>query len=326
MMHIRWTLLLVCLATAMLLMTSSANAQTAAKKQVAFTWLRAQGAETCPAQEVVVGQLEEALGPDVLADDAPRIIEAIVSRKEDTWRVAIYERLQNRTRFFREITDTSSDCNALSTASVAVINVLIDSEPPMPKCTPCTVTECPPCPVPKKPFWKTSVGARGGIRYGILPGSAPDFGVIAGLSHGHWEISGGMSWMPEVRDAAEPRATFGLTDARLGGCLHMRTVPEPIVSLCGYGIAGVIHAYSADKTLVVVDPGEEITAAFALAPRLRRHISWFFFEAGVEILVPVRRYHFDVKQESGDNWVPGIPFEQSVLSGSVFLGLGVSMP
>lgn len=312
-------------AAAFLLMLGSANAETVAANRVAFTWLRAQGAETCPAQEALAEDLRNALGPEVLDSGVSRKIEAIVSKSDETWRVAIYERVGLEPRFFREISKDAPDCEPITKATMAILKILIDAGPiPDPRPPPCPICKdevaCTPCPKPSP--WKTSLVARGAIRYGILPDFAPDVGLFTGLSHKRWEISAGMSWMPEV---LHDGVALGMNTAWLGGCFHMRQSPKPVLSICGYGLASRIHAYSAAKGVDLENPGEQTWGAFAVAPRLRHAFSWLFFEVGIDVIVPLNEYSYSVTKVL-DPSLPANTFSQRPVAGSAFLGLGVSIP
>ncbi|MDC0746107.1 hypothetical protein [Polyangium mundeleinium] len=336
-----YPLLPACIMAAFVLAAPSVGAEPACNL-VKFVWSREAGAESCPDQAEIEREITARLGRDVFSSCADRLIQARLIREEKNgrWIAQIEEREGARLLTSRAPLHVDApDCTPIKDASVFVIAVLIDPEaassPPPPPPPPAPPPLSPPAPPPPSPRrspppsrppplapMTMTLTARGAARYGLLPSVAPEVALFAGVGKGRWEASVGMSWMPEVR-TSEGAFAFGLNAVWLGGCFHPLRFWRATLSTCGHVLGGAVHGVVVKLApYEPVDPGEKAWAAVSLSPRLRLSpVSPLVVEIGGDVTLPLTRYRFHVEGAP-----PETVFEQTVIGGSGFVGVGLSIP
>jgi len=269
----------------MLLGTGRAAAQEA-PETVAFSWVRGEGADACPAASVVMRAVRERLGRNPFDPEAPLSAEAAVARAEGQWRARlIFRDATGAVLLRRDLEDTSADCDTL-TAAVALslsLGLAPTVPPPPPPPPPARDPERPPREPDPPPRPRTApravsrLSAGAEMLWGPLPGAAAGATVRAETTWGtHWGAALSVGFQPERRtDPPDDVWAFGMTRATLSLCA--RTSPWPTVELTGCAAlsAGLVHGVSFGP--LPVAPGNYPWAA--VGPELR---------AAVRVWGPVR--------------------------------------
>jgi len=116
---------------------------------------------------------------------------------------------------------------------------------------------------------------------------------------------------------------YGLAAVSSGLCVDTVRSRPLVTSLCGEFALGAIHAVVYE--LEPVNPGDRLTAAVGLGPKLGWH-AWapLFFEVGVSGWIGLVRPKFSVF--SADFTRSTTEFQSHLVSVSGFVGLGVATP
>src|SRR6185369_12385369 len=133
---------------------------------VELAWVRAEGAESCPAGPVIERDVAERLGHNPFVSGALQRIEGMVLRREPLWVARFYVR--DRTGALvgsREISSEATGCEPVSNAIALALALAIDPEaalrpappPPVPNATnatgPSTATQAQAAgPLPQTPL------------------------------------------------------------------------------------------------------------------------------------------------------------------------------
>lgn len=291
-----------------------------------LSWVRADGADSCPSIEQLTSQVVQLLGRDPFQANPAQHIEAVAERHHGQWRARLYVRTGDHPIAApREILDDAPDCSALATAVSLAIALSIDptvrpAPPPPPSPTPPR-----PAPVPSfapsepRPAVNSTVALGAFGQLGLLPGSS--FG--AELSAEPWSqdrlhLRVGAIFLPEVRaDRPGGAFLFGATAISLSPCVHLFRGQVASVAACGTFVVGAAHALALDLTPVA--PAQRGWFALGASARASlRVVGPLSVEARLDVSALPLRVQFNL-QGAADS-----VFEQSPVALSGFLGLGLS--
>lgn len=307
----------VSIIVAFLALSVEATAQTTEAQTIPLDleWLRGHGAESCPDAKMVAAEIEDSIGHKVFSPGAKHTIEVLITRTDNLWTARIEERDSSGViKANPLITHRADDCAVIQKVAEFNVVMLLEHAPPPPPPPP------PPPAPPPIPF-KTTFVIRAALRYGLLPGAAPDIGFSGTIGRRWWEFSGGLSWMPEAA-TIDRNTAYGLMMLSAGGCGHPFQRSRIQFSGCGHVWFGAIH-----NTVLNLDGyypagvGEQPWLGIAVGPRLRIFpFRSLVFEIGGDLSVlAVRRQFFDDGREH-------LFHEQSWFGLSGFFGVGVSIP
>lgn len=163
-----------------------------------FSWVRAAGADTCPAREQLALELDRALGKPLASALDGRAVEGVITRGSAGWDVTLYWRAADGTGAgTREIHDDSPGCEGIARNVVASITVALTAgavdapsrppaptppeppKPPPPTAPSAAPVEKPPpaAPEPILPADRTHVGA-------VMLGAVITVGWVPGVGYG----------------------------------------------------------------------------------------------------------------------------------------------
>jgi len=302
-------------------MTSS---RAATVEPVRLAWARGQGADFCASPAEIEDLVAKRLSTAPFSNLARRSIEAIVEHTEHGWRVRIQVREGSNLVGTRELTSDTPDCEAVQSAAVLAIALVIDPnaklsadpvQPPIvvsseapppappPPPPPTTVTSAVPAqpitpkpPPPSQPCevvpqGQASLSMRGAVAAGLVPDASPAVELV-----GKMPLGSSWSWLAQSLVVAESqpddeRFSFGLAAFGLGACYHEG---ESItVGVCASGWLGstwaVVHA------LTPTHPGGRAYMAISVGPMLRMNLAGpVDVELGADLFVPLKRRAFTV--------------------------------
>jgi hypothetical protein len=297
---------------------------------VHLSWVRGEGAGSCPDANAIEAEVAGRLGDNPFARPPTQFIEAVVTARPDGHQVHIAMRVADgKLLGNRSLTSTAPDCRSVATAAALTIAIMIDPDvlarapvpvPPPPPAPPPEPAQPPPAPAANFPPGR--VTALVGAGWGLLPGVAPGAGLAATTDVARRAAVGVSTvFFPERRTAApDDGFAFGLAYAQLVGCFVL-TRPTARVrwELCAGGRAGVLHAvvFSAEPT----GPGQRWT--FAIAELIRVIIPVWgaaALEIGVDTVQPLPRRAFFVEgRPAGMDTV----FTQPVSAFTGWMGVGL---
>lgn len=285
-----------------------------------LSWVRAEGADACPALEDVAAQVVLLLGRDPFRASPAQHVEAVAERRDGRWRARLYVRSGGRPAGLpREITDDAPDCSALAAAVSLAIALSIDpTARPAPPPTPRAPR---PAHAPRQP--RPAVGSAVAFgafgQLGLLPGAA----LGAELSPEPWargrlHVRVGGIFLPEAR-AHRPGGAFvfGATAVSLAPCVSLARGARASIAACGTLLAGAAHALALD--LRPVAPAQRGWLAVGASARAALRVAGpLYAEARLDAMALPVRVRFDLQGAS-------VPiFEQSPVALGGFLGLGLS--
>jgi hypothetical protein len=309
--------------------------------------VRLEGAASCPSGTAFERLVSARLGRVPFTEPSERTIEALLSRRADTWSAEIILRdasglVQGR----RTIESVGADCEPLTEATALAIAIAIDpnaalgpqpqepppaplpavpAPPPALEPVPCPSAPCPvvpPCPRAERPpepaLPYLAAFARATLAFGLVPGAAP--GVAVGAEAGSLDVRGhfGVLYVPETF-ADDPRFSFGLTTVAAGACAALHPDESLELGLCGELELGAIHGVVHHATSV--DAGDELWLAGALGPRVRfAPFRPLVFEIGLSAVIPFLDRAFDVAG------IDDPVFEQAPVGALGFAGVGLRSP
>jgi hypothetical protein len=308
-----------------------------------LSWLRGEGAESCPSAQELERAVQSRLGRDPFAENAEQAIEASVARSGDaTWHIQIRVRDAGGKKMgSRELDTEASDCRAIADALALAVALAIDPDaelgpppPPLARVEPATVppkapAACPAppacpgpapcrCPPPTRATVHATFTGRALLAGGILPGVASGAGMSGDLAISRWHATLGFYWLAETKARG---FAFGLSAASVGGCVDAIRSESTTLGLCTGVQFGAMHSVVRDPNLRPDGPGERLWVALEFGPRL----SWrgpgpFYAELGGSLLAPLTRPAFGVRLEPNPRFQPDMP------CGVGFAGLGVAVP
>jgi hypothetical protein len=289
---------------------------------VHLSWVRGDGAGSCPDAAAIEAEVTERLGGDPFARTPTQFIEAIVTQKPAGFEVAIAMRASDgKLMGNRALTSSPGDCRSIATAAALTIAILIDPDAlaraPAPKPPPLA----PPVATgPRLPAGRiTAIGSAG---WGLVPGVAPGAGLAATIDVAQ-PIAIGLAtvFYPESHTAApDDNFAFGLTYAELVGCYApLPPTATPRLEICAGATAGVLHAVVFAGTPTA--PGQRWTFAAAQLTRVIIPIyQGLIAEIGLEVTKPLPRRAFFVEgRPAGMDTV----FTQPVVTLAGWAGIGL---
>ncbi len=154
---------------------------------VRLSWVRGEGAGSCPDANAIEAEVVGRLGSNPFARQPTQFIEAMVTQRPDGHQVNIAMRAADgKLLGNRALTSTAPDCRSVATAAALTIAIMIDPDvlarapavvPSAPPAPPPEPTPPPPEPAPSFPPGR--VTALVGAGWGLLPGVAPGAGLAA---------------------------------------------------------------------------------------------------------------------------------------------------
>lgn len=249
-----------------------------------FSWVRAAGADVCPARERLVEALDRALGKPLLAALEGRAVEAVIRHGAAGWDVTIYWRAPDGTAAgTREIHDDAAGCDGAVTNTVTSITVALTADavdapsrrppaasaapapPAAPPAPPATATSTPAGPDGPPPAPAPAPAAPGDPRTGdVLFGGVLAVGWLPGVGYGTQLVaeplsSGRLRFALVATALAETAqqlpgvsAGFAATEFGVDLCAVLVAHPRRWVeaAACGGARAGVVQTfvYSGPKT------------------------------------------------------------------------------
>lgn len=306
----------LALALGLALLARPAAAET--PEPAALSWVRAEGADTCPAAPEVARRVEVRLGHDALSAPAQAtlVVEAYVSPGAGGgFRATIALTKGGTAVGRRELEAPGPSCAELAEKAVLVIALMIDPEaeiedatneqvrtpPPVTAPPPASVAAAPPPAPPQTtrdvpPPWEGDVELALGVVSGLIPGLAP--GVLARGRAWPPSFPAGLEleagYFPKQTAEAGPGKTgsFSLIEAGIAVCSRPRRKLVVALSGCAGTEVGSISGQGS---------GFESTPSyqawmFALAARGRvwfRPLPHFALVLGPDLAVPLKRDVFE---------------------------------
>lgn len=310
-----------------------------------LSWVRGDGAESCPAARDLTLAVEARLGRDPFAESAREAIEASVTRSGAThWQVQVRVRdAEGKAIGTRDLDTEASDCRAIADAIALAVALAIDPNaalgpvpPPhstgpavLPRPEAMSTKACPAvptckapapcrCPPPERAPTKSTLTGRVMLAGGILPGAAYGAGISGSLGVGRWHATLGGYWLAESEVQG---FAFGLSTATADACFDAFHHGSVTLGICAGMELGAMHAVVTAPDLRPTGPGESVW----LAAGLGAYLGWrgpgpFYAEVGGALLAPLLRPEFGVSGEAEPR------FQPDSVGGIGFLGLGAAVP
>lgn len=337
------------------LLPAPALAQTAppAPSNYALSWVRAEGAETCPPARALSGEIERRLGRPVFDPLADRGFEVEVTRFGAKYRSDVFvrgpagEMLGHRT-----LESDEPGCGALLNATALAIALVIDPEAasrepppqssfaafeplkvplaappvPAPALAPPRPTPPPPAPPPPAPapvaLGQVGFSLRGSLQLGLVPAAAPGVALaFSSLPVGRW----GFAVQAELTPSRNIARGIGSLDVGLTRAAALVTYQlirvERLRWWVGAGPSfGAFHV-AVRQPAPVTAPGDYWFSAAQLEVGLQVRVTRrFFLELGALALASLGRPQFLVRNQEEAVW------SQPPVSASLFGGVGTSFP
>ncbi|MFT3770423.1 MAG: hypothetical protein QM820_33770 [Minicystis sp.] len=317
------------------------------------SWVRLEGAESCPAAARIRADVARRVGTAVGGPGEGRSIDAVVQGGPGRWTAQIRTRGCGAEEAVREITSKAPTCEPIASAATLVIALAIDPSaalgppraaeapapaaprlPPFPPPAPpqlpppwppqAPVAAPPPAPVAAPPPPTARVEATVTLRGLATVGLLPVIGLGLALS-AEWSVTPlvtvttDLAWLPERR-MANPTYGFGMTVGSMGACLEVLRFTTVSLGPCGRVLGGAIDAVLyTNPAITPVAPGQRAWAGLGVGARLAvRVVGPLRAEAGLDAIAPLTRYAFALEK-------PATPvFQQPPVTGALFLGAGVT--
>lgn len=314
-----------------------------------LSWVRGEGAESCPAGRALAAEVERRLGRKVFDAAAQRSFEVQVARVGERFTSDVYVRAADgETVGHRSLQGDEPGCSALLAATALAIALVIDPEAaarepvasatfeplPAPATTPALPSAAPPQSAPpvtvtrvervlvKEPRALLTASARGHLTGALVPRVSPGFELSFGARFpGRWGVAASASYVPSKSAAVGIGSVdVGLTRASLLGTYDVAS-GEAVRWLLGAGPSfGALHL-AVREPAPVTDPGDYLFLSIALESSLKVSVTRaIFVELGVAGALPLRRQEFLVRGQAEPVW------RQPILAGSGFLGVGAQFP
>ncbi len=307
--------------------------RTEASTAARFSWVRGDGAATCPDGTALSRAVTERLGSEPFGATGAVSIEATVAHIAAVWTAWIFARAPDGTLLGeRTITSDAVDCGSIADAVALAIALAIDPSValraplPVPPAIPpprvrAPVPETVPVqqhPARQRPSPVVLMARMVGV-VGVVPGVAP--GVALAVDG---RLSARLRWtlaalyLPES-SGQSPATGYGLTTADAGVCIDVLAGRRISLAGCGGILGGVLHAVV--YTLLPDAPGDRGWFGAEMTVRLRAMlVGPWTVESTVGAVVPVTRYNFVAPGH------PDADFSQSAIAGEAWLGIGVAIP
>jgi hypothetical protein len=321
---------------------AAAAARAEAIGSAELSWVRASGAESCPAPSAMRSAVARRLGRDPFTRDAEISFEVVVEPRSPGWAARIVAQGTDQGAGSRELESAAPACDSLAEAVALAIALAIDPEAvertaraqvaaaalPQPEPATSVANSAPPAtPVAAESGESEArshdrisggLDARGLASLGLLPGAALGVG-LAGEARFARRLAAvvGLDFWPERETAgAGGHFAFGLAAASLGMCADLLRLRLVGLGLCAGGMLGSMHAVVLD--LPPTGPGDRLWTAIRAGARLFvPGTSLLRASFGVEAIVPFTRHRFTVRDE------PDHVFRQSAVALHASLGVGL---
>ena len=312
-----------------------------------LSWVRGEGAGTCPDGRTLAARVSERLGRNPFSETGAQSIEGSVVVRDGRFQAELRVRdAGGVARGSRELSANGSDCVELAEAVVLAVALTIDPNAalggppaqqaplPVPLAAPpseppalqeCPAVRCPPseaCPLLLCPATAPSLHhglvARALLAAGVLPGLAPGAAVFGEIGTRRLRAALGMRYFPE-RDTSDGRYGFGLTTGTAGAVVVWPLAPGFELSALAELEIGAIHAVVRERE--PVEPGDQPWFAASAGPRVAlSKLAPFRVELGVSLIVPMIRPAFD------ERGVSEPVFQSAPVAGLGYLGVGLGTP
>jgi hypothetical protein len=317
-----------------------------------LSWVRGEGAESCPNGRALATEVERRLGRKVFDAAADRSFEVEVARFGDHFRSDVYVRDESgRTVGHRSLQNDEPGCAALLGATALAIALVIDPEaaarppatpnvaafeapalPEPPAPAPILPTPVAPLPLtepevvrvaaPPEPRALVTIAWRAQVTGGLVPRVAPGFGLSFGARLGkRWGFAGGASYVLSKNVAQGIGSVdIGLTRASAHATFEAAQ-SESVRLLLALGPSlGALHV-AVREPAPVTSPGDYLFFAADFETDLQLRVTKaIFLELGASAVLPLRRQAFLVRGQAEPVW------KQPVFSGLGFIGVGAMFP
>lgn len=99
------------------------------ERAFALSWVRLDGAESCPARPQLAAEVGARLGRSPFSPDAEQAIEVAVSREDGRWLVRIHARASDGTVLGSRVLESDGDdCSAVFSATVLALALTVDPD------------------------------------------------------------------------------------------------------------------------------------------------------------------------------------------------------
>lgn len=319
----------------------------------ALSWVRAEGADECPAGRVLAAEVERRLGRAVFDAAAERSLEIEVTRFGRTYRSDVYVRdAAGRALGHRSLQSDEPSCSALLNATALAVALVIDPEaaaheppsqgvaafeppaaapapPPAPTPTPPAVAAPTPVPAPVErrvpsPSSSTAVTAslRTQLTAGLVGAASPGFELSFSARPGErWGLAvAGSYTLSQTRTRGIGSLDFGLTRASALVTFDVSRSQRVRLVLAAGPTLGALHVAVRRPTPVTAS-GDFWFAAAQLGTSLQLAVTKvIFIELGGFALLPFGQQAFVVRGQTEP------VFLQPAVSGLGFLGAGAMFP
>lgn len=314
-----------------------------------LSWVRAEGADECPAAHALANEVERRLGRPVFDARAARSFEVQVTRVTGLYRSEVFVRdEQGRSIGHRTLQSDEPGCTALFGATALAIALVIDPDaaatnpqasaafeaplapppPPIPPLMPAPspvareVTPPQPRVAPAAPSTPITIALSAQLSGALVPSVSPGVGLAFSArpwSRWGWSLMGSSTAAQTVR-ASEGVMDVGLT--RVTGAVTFDVGQSERVRFIVHGgpTLGALHV-AVREPAPVLGGGDFWFAGVELGVDVQLSVSKGLFVAlGGAGLVALRRQEFLARGEPQPLWV------EPRLSGVCQLGLGARFP
>jgi len=341
-----------------LLVSGAARAEeseaAAAPPTYALSWVRAEGAEQCPAGRALAAEVERRLGRAVFDAAAERSLEIEVTRFGDTYRSDVYVRdREGRAVGHRSLQSDEPGCGALVNATALAVALVIDPDaaareptaavasfelpaaaprepaPPSPVAPPPPApapVPAPASPAPRSPAAGLPTALTASVRTQLTAG-------LVGATSGGFELAFGARPSERWGYAAAASYTLSQTLTRGTGSLDLSLTRASLlvtfdaarservrVVLAVGPTLGALHV-AVRRPAPVTSPGDYWFAAAQAGGAVQVFVTKrYFIDLGAHALLPLKRQSFLVLGQAEP------VFTQPALSGLGFLGVGAAFP
>jgi hypothetical protein len=318
-----------------------AAADDQAPRPSSLSWVRAEGAESCPPPSAIAKLVEERLGRSVFVSPARAelAVEAYAERAADSkWHIAIsVSKKDGEVAGRRVFWSDESSCTPVAENAALAIALMIDpdamlrpEQPKGPKIAepvpvviepaPAPVAAVPPVPIAPPP-WRGALEASTGITTGLLPGIAPSVSLRARAIEPSrtWalELEGAYFFAQEAELRPNSGAALALFYTGLSACASPGAANRVSALLCVGAHAGSMTAQGYG---FVVDAPKDQNLVVGVVGRgrmaIRLHEQWTVL-IGAHGIVPLKRDYFEARLGA----VTQAVFRSSVVAGGVDLGV-----
>ena len=291
---------------------------TLAEPRAPFRVERGPGAESCPDTPQLSHEIELLRGHREAG-------EASYDVHFERTSTAYVARIVSATdRGERKLTDDGKNCDALGKATAVTLALLLDAEPrpaaeaeparaarPVPPPAPPESASGPSVESPRRAARAFTIHAGGALLAGVVRPVAA--GVVAGFGLRTPELQLGLGgvWIVPSSIALSPgQVRASMLAAKLDACLAVARPAFARVDVCSGLLAGFVHAEAHGYTRD--DEASRPWLGVPLELALRSETVPFGWDAGLALVVPVRRQDFQVDGA-------GVAYRSLPVSGFVWL-------